>query len=191
MGDERRFSAKGWTARRDEPASGSEPVSGGLLACGGVLARGGAPASGGEPASGGAPPFQGAQLRAYLDDNLGVFLQRMKEAREGDRKQYSVRACKRLGLPDKKDRGRCAVKEETYVKPSKEWVKILWRRSGWFGAVAKDGRQALLFVYTWHQKTSYMAFERFRKPGAEYKPQRVLLHTFPCNITPEVKPLSD
>ena len=52
-----------------------------------------------------------AQLRAYLDDNLGVFRQRMKEAREGDRKQYSVRACKRLGLPDKKDRGRCEVKE--------------------------------------------------------------------------------
>ena len=74
-----------------------------------------------------------AQLGAWMNENLDVFRQRMKDAREGDRKQYSVRAYKRTGLPEDKNRMRCEAKGATYSKPSKQWVKILWRRSGWLG----------------------------------------------------------
>jgi len=131
-----------------------------------------------------------AQFKAYLTENLAVFRGRMKEVREGDRRQYSVRGCKRTGLPSPKERGRLEVKAATCPTPSKAWVLILWRRSGWFGALAADGSQALLFLYTWRQQTRYLEFDGYAVTGAAASLGRPLLHTLPCDFTPHLRPLS-
>ena len=94
-----------------------------------------------------------AQVKAWMVEQLDVFRERMREVRKGDRKQFSVRVHARAGLPSDKERGRLEVKEVNWPTPSTFWVLILWRRSGWFGARAADGSQALFFLYTWRQRT--------------------------------------
>ena len=74
--------------------------------------------------------------------------------------------------------------------PRKAWVSILWRRSGWFGALAADGSQALLFLHTWRQQTRFLDFDPYSVPGSAASCGRPLLHTFPCDFTPTVRPLS-
>ena len=131
-----------------------------------------------------------AQIKAYMTENLADFRACMREVREGDRRQYSVREHKRAGLPLPKERGRLEVKAAACPAPRKAWVSILWRRSGWFGAVAADGSQALWFLHTWRQRTSFLDVDRYSVPGSAASCGRPLLHTFPCDFTPIVRPLS-
>ena len=66
----------------------------------------------------------------------------------------------------------------------------MWRRSGWFGARAADGSQALFFLYTWRQRTRFLEFGTYAVPGGAASCGRPLLHVIPVDFTPRVQPLS-
>ena len=120
-----------------------------------------------------------------MADNEDLFRDRMRAVREGSRKKFSVCLEERPGLPAA--RGRLAAREPYYSRRTNDWALILERRSGWFGVTDASGGQAMVFLYTWQQRTYFVDLAELAVPGgaANGKPlfHRIPFHWRPCVLS--------